>query len=285
MEASVMKKSWGLILLIFLVACSSATPTQENFESAVSTAVAKTQSAKSIASTDSSLEMPTTTEDILQATLDANATHNAVAAMTQAALPTNTPEPTNTPRPTFTPTPLPEPIFFDGSGNDVIELTEKWPGAALLHIISTGPRDNFIIYGYDSNGNETDLVANAISPYEGYRPLDFTKEDTVRLEIDAEGEWTIEIYPISRDYFNNVNVPGSYQGNSDDVLLLSGDADLLTAKSEGESNFLVWGYGESEVDLIVNEIAPFEGKYIVPSGVFILEIEAEGSWNIDLTER
>ena len=59
---------------------------------------------------------------------------------------------------------------------------------------------------------------------------------------------------------------------------------LKVDASKAESNFAIWGYGDTR-DLLVNEISPYTGVVIVPSGIIILVIEAEGPWSIEVTAR
>ncbi len=202
---------------------------------------------------------------------------------TATPLPTNTPAPTNTPIPTPTNTPPPDPIIASGSGDSVVDI-DKWSGPALLTINYSGG-SNFVVWNFDSAGQEIDLLVNTIGSYKGTRPLDFlASEHTVRLSIESSGNWDFAILPLEE--IRRSDVPGLLEGLGDDVVLLSeGEADLLVIDaSSADSNFVIWGYGD-DVDLLVNEIAPYTGTVIVPRGIFVLAIEAEGPWSIDVTGR
>ena len=60
--------------------------------------------------------------------------------------------------------------------------------------------------------------------------------------------------------------------------------------NQAQSNFIVWGYG-NDMDLLVNDIAPYSGTLIVPNrlpltnGALILAIEAEGNWSVEVTTK
>ena len=85
----------------------------------------------------------------------------ALASYNQTATanaPTNTPKPTNTPIPTPTITPLPNPLTFNGQGDNIIDF-DKWNDPALLHIKNIGYR-NFAVWNYDKDGNKIDLLVN-----------------------------------------------------------------------------------------------------------------------------
>ncbi len=77
-----------------------------------------------------------------------------------------------------------------------------------------------------------------------------------------------------------------FEGTGDDVVYLDGDTpDLLKIDaSKADSNFVIWGFGNTR-DLLVNEIAPYDGVVIVSSDTSVLVIEAEGAWSIEVTTR
>ena len=203
---------------------------------------------------------------------------------TNTPRPTKTPRPTHTPRPTSTPTPSPEPIVLTGSGDSVVDF-EKWEGPALAHIVYTGG-GNFVVWNYGPDGERIDLLVNTIGQYEGTRPLDFLDgEHTVRFQVESSGQWTIEVLPLI-DYIRVEEVPGIIEGVGDEVVALIGEEpDLLKVDASGaRSNFVIWGYGNWR-DLLVNEIAPYSGTVVVSRDTFILVIEAEGPWTIEVTAR
>lgn len=210
-----------------------------------------------------------------------------IAARTQVALAqTQTAAPII---PTFTPTdlptitPAPQPIILTGSGDSVVDVN-KWYGAALLSAVYNGG-SNFIVENYDANGNRIDLLINTIGHYKGVRPLDFrVSESTARFQVTASGPWELQILPLEN--ITRVIIPGTYQGNGDDVIALNGGIpDLLEVDaSHAYSNFIIYSYSTS-ADLLVNEIAPYSGTVILPSNTIILEIIAEGNWSIQITTK
>lgn len=130
-----------------------------------------------------------------------------------------------------------------------------------------------------------DLLINTIGSYQGTVPLDFSSdEQTSRLEIKSSGSWEVQILPLSSA--RTGTVPGVISGNSDDVVILTGEKpDLLKATSTGESNFIVWSYSSSDRDLIFNEIAPYSGTAMLDSSTIVLTITVEGDWSLEVTAR
>jgi hypothetical protein len=164
-------------------------------------------------------------------------------------------------------------------------LDNPWLGPGLLHITYTG-YGNFAIWNYDAVGERIDLLVNVIGNYEGIVLLDFMKdEETKRFAVESEGDWTIEIRPI--DMMRVENVPSTFTGTGDEVIRLrGGNPDLMKVDATGDSNFAIWiliqGDGR---DLAVNEIAPYQGTVVISKDTFVLIIEAEGEWSIEIMSR
>jgi hypothetical protein len=201
---------------------------------------------------------------------------------TDTPLPTSTPRPTNTPVPTATDTPVPEPIYLSGSGDDVVDV-DKWDGPAIARISYSG-RSNFVVWNYGTDGDKIDLLVNTVGDYQGTRPLDFLDtEHTARFQVESSGDWEISILPLSE--IRAEVVPSSFTGNGDEVIYLDGTPDLLRIDaSSATSNFVIWGYGNRR-DLLVNDIAPYDGVVIAGSNTAVLVIEAEGDWSIEVTSK
>ena len=205
----------------------------------------------------------------------------------QHAKPTNTPRPTNTPIPTLPPTPVPDPIILAGTGDQVVDL-DKWTGAALVHVIGPKVKDNFVLMNYDDTGETIDLFVNTIGAYDGWQLIDFMGDPgTTRFSVEAGGAWTIEVYPFYKDYLHYLSVPGVYSGASDDVfVLVDSEPDLLKAGTTSESNFVVYGIRlNSGYDLLVNEIGPYTGTVPLPRDTFILIVNSEGPYTLEVTTR
>lgn len=186
----------------------------------------------------------------------------------------------NTTNPTNTPVRF-EPIRLSGRGDDVVRL-DKPDVPAIITLTHSGS-SNFVVTTYDGSGNRIDLLVNEIGSYEGTRPLDFgATELTERLEIQADGSWAVLVEPISAA--KTIRVPTSNtSGQGDMVLLLSGSSpDTAEISHSGESNFVVQAYGNSR-RLLVNEIGNYSGSVIVPQDTLVLEVVADGRWQLAIT--
>lgn len=226
------------------------------------------------------------------------ATHTPAPTFTPTpSAPTNTPRPTFTATPQDTPTPLPsptdtpsptpppEPISLSGSGDSVIDF-EKWTGPAIAQISGNqAGNGNFAIYAHTEN--DRDLIVNTIDPYSGIVPLDFASgQQTTRFEINAPGDWSITILPLSAARV--LNVPGQIQGQGDDVIALDGgqpDIAAISGNQTGAGNFAIYAYTPNDRDLIVNTIDPYSGSVPLDSNALVLVIHAVEDWTIDITAR
>ena len=193
---------------------------------------------------------------------------------------TQTKRPTITPKPTNTPTPKPDPIVIEGSGDDVVEI-DKWEGPAIVDVIREGG-GHFSITSYTSSSDYLELLVNVIAPYQGKVVMDllsFGDEKASLLEINASGPWSIIIYPFDRAYVNEMTAPGFYENDTDDVILVTGSSQTATFTATA-SNLAVWGISDTDIDLLVNEIGPYEGTVMIPNGLFLLIVTAESGWSV-----
>jgi hypothetical protein len=225
----------------------------------------------------------------------ATATLTNTATVTSTRTATNTPTVTRTPTPrptatrTRTPTPTAAPVTYSGSGDTIVDLKSigwKTGTQALIYITHLGNRGNFVVENYDAGNNRIDLLVNEIGNYKGLLPFDWF-EASARIAIQARGDWTIELIPLSPTAGHSLMVPGKYESDlmADVVFLRGGKPDILTAVCP-KSNFVIWDYTADNRDLLINEIGPYEGTVIVTaSTVHILVIECGGPWSIEITKK
>lgn len=151
----------------------------------------------------------------------------------------------------------------------------------MLDLTHTGS-SNFIVWSLDSSFGPIDLFVNEIGNYQGRRMVHggwFLQPELVRhLDIDADGAWSITARPMSAAS----SMTSSLTGSGDSIVRYQGSASTLSSTHDGASNFIIVGYlsdGEYN-DLIVNEIGPYTGTDLIPSGTAILDIAADGNWTL-----
>jgi len=160
---------------------------------------------------------------------------------------------------------------------------EKWDGPAIALITHSGG-GNFAVWNYDENGERIDLLVNKIGSYKGTVPIDFLdREHTARFEVKAGGQWEIRLLLLTEA--RREQIPGTFAGSGDEVVILVGNRpDLLKIDgTRAKGNFAIWSYGNAR-DLVLNEIAPYQGTVMLSSDTIILVIkEGGGQWSIEVT--
>lgn len=232
--------------------------------------------ATSAAPEPTSTAMPT-------ATTPPTATPEPTATPTEVP-PTATPKPTATPTevpPTPTATPVPQPLVYTGSGANVIDIQKPGDpdGAAIVYVRGNAAGRYFGIESYDASGDQLDLLVNTTDPYEGIVLLDIRRDDqTTRLQITAEGDWYIEVRPLSSA--RRVTLPGTATGTGDDVFIMDGDPDVAHILGNADGRYFgVHAYGDRS-DLLVNTTDPFDGRVIVRRDSVLMTVTAIGTWTI-----
>ncbi len=171
---------------------------------------------------------------------------------------------------------MPPPSVYEGSGSDYFAIEP--PGDPfMLSIQGNTASRHFAITGYDADGARTELFVNTTEPYEG---ITLDMEETRQLEIDAHGEWHIELHSILDA--ETVSVPGEVEGAGDYVFITEGEpsaADIVGNRQE--RHFAVHGYGQRR-HLLVNTTEEYDGRVRVPDDVALWKITAVGEWNIHI---
>lgn len=105
----------------------------------------------------------------------------------------SSPPPTATPI-LFTPTPAPTrtPQQFTGRGQQTSPQFQLSSGLVTFHFTHDG-QSNFAIWLLDDQGNQIDLLVNVIGPLDGSKALGIQKPGLYLLNIQADGNWTVEI--------------------------------------------------------------------------------------------
>lgn len=167
-------------------------------------------------------------------------------------------------------------VTISGSGDDVIELPAT--GVPMIMEITYSGEHNFVIWTLDSSGDQVDLLVNTIGSYSGTVTNYTDYDDTAFLSITASGSWSITFKPLC---LMDELVSGETY-STDDVRYIATD-DLLTLDITyvGDSNFVVWGIGFSDVDLLVNEIDDYSGTVVwTEPQSFLIVIADDGDWTI-----
>jgi hypothetical protein len=146
-------------------------------------------------------------------------------------------------------------------------------------------RSNFVVESYDADGNRMDLLANVIGKHLGTTLVDaLAGEQTSRLAIKADGKWKVIMSNLMEA--KRVSTPGEISGTGPDVFIVEpGQVDLIKVSSETNSNVIVYGFSPRGKDLLVNEIGPYTGTVPANRETFLIQVQIEDPWTIEVTSR
>lgn len=172
-----------------------------------------------------------------------------------------------------------------GTGDDVVEISKPSDGLPALLMVS-GNREgrHFAVIARDESGSRLGALVNTTEPYIGIVPIDLPPTSSSSLlEVSATGSWQIQIYPIGAA--QQVTVPGTFEGEGDNVLWIEGDPSRATIQGNADSrHFAVIAYDGNGTPLgaQVNTTDPYAGTVIIPGQTLLLQVSAVGSWSIDI---
>lgn len=171
---------------------------------------------------------------------------------------------------------IPDPVTYTGNGDDVITLA-PFDGVFVFHITGNSSKHHFAVKGYDSNGENTGLFVNTTSAYDGIT-ID-PKQETTTLEVNASGDWIIEVQSINK--METISSGETLSGSGDTVIVVSSYGSTATISGNaGNNHFAVKSYGRKRDKLLVNTTEVYEGTVMLSGEPIILEIDAVGEWSI-----
>jgi hypothetical protein len=175
--------------------------------------------------------------------------------------------------------------LVEGSGAKVVTINLSDNGPLIIESSHNGG-GNYIVELVGNGLNE--LMVNEIGSYSGTVALDQVLAGRYRVSIQADGSWSLR-YRQPRPQGGEQSLLRTFQGSGPQVIAVQTPEDLepiITASNSGNANFIVSliGYGDevSGSELLFNEIGPYRGETLtsIPSGDYLLSIDAAGSWTI-----
>jgi hypothetical protein len=175
-------------------------------------------------------------------------------------------------------------ITLTGKGNKIAKFKIPDDAPAIATFSAKGS-DNFIVTSLDSSGSENDVLVNVIGSYAGTVLFDENDgQHSVAFKIEASGfSWSIKIRPLSSA--PTWSGAKKLSGRGDSVYQLSPASSgltTITATSSGKENFIVDGFSSDGQDNIVNEIGHFSGQSALADGTFLITVEDDGAWTLEL---
>jgi hypothetical protein len=168
---------------------------------------------------------------------------------------------------------------ISGSGNDSWAVPSGVTGAIVT--VSTGG-DGLTLNSLDDAGDTTSGLIEFVPP-NSETTLMFNAADTYMPEVSEisleGGSWDVSIEPVSSAPELEPDASGTGSG----VYLYDGESTTAQAEHSGESNFIIWQYGDAlSTGLLVNEIGDWSGSVDVSAGPSVMSVDADGDWSLTL---
>jgi hypothetical protein len=202
--------------------------------------------------------------------------------------PTATSKPVVTATPVPTPAPTASPIQLSGTNQQASQKFHLNSGLAIFTMKHTGS-SNFAIWLLDNMGDKKELLVNEIGSFDGSKAVRISTSGDYILDIKADGQWNIDIQQPA--YTTAEKAPLTISGKSQQAtkpFYLNAGLTTFKMTHDGSSNFAIWllDANGNKKELLVNEIGSFDGSKAVgvKSGVYLLDIKANGNWNIQINQ-
>lgn len=167
------------------------------------------------------------------------------------------------------------PVSYEGRG-DVILTMEKLETGAVVADVTHDGIGAFVVAPLDGT---TKLLSGNVRVIGRYRGRVFLDHRTNRLKIRADGNWTVQISPLSAiERFSE-----TYDGDGDNVIAYEGAGGVIAMTHEGVVNFVV--KSSNDIAGLANEVGRYTGETAISAGPSILSITADGSWSVMVEER
>jgi hypothetical protein len=183
----------------------------------------------------------------------------------------------------------PKSVVVKGSGARVVKV-RLHADSPLVVTASNSGSSNFIVDLIGPGGNQN--LYNEIGPYKGQAIWSDAAKGGYKLKVDAEGSWSIRLaQPVPPA--KAITLPRTIKGRGAQVIPIHVSDDMqptVTGKNSGSSNFIVDLVGyvtTSGATNVFNEIGPWKGQTVVddvPSGDYLLAVQAVGPWSLSFVK-
>ena len=174
---------------------------------------------------------------------------------------------------------------FNGNGNDVTDRFTTEGGLVTIAFEHDG-NSNFQVQAVDGEGN-TEFLVNEIGTYDGTVALNMAQNDW-RLDVTADGDWSAS---VEQPRFNEEDVKDLPAEASGEHAAWFGPYEFdssqqVTFEIESDHHAAVWlrTTDGRNVDLLHNEIGPYEGSALVRnSGYGLIVVDTDSAeWRIEI---
>ena len=183
----------------------------------------------------------------------------------------------------------PAPLVYSGSGDKVITGINIPAGAYYSEFTHDGSGNVIMKLIYGERSYDYFLVANEIGASANRCCMSENGHAAIvngTLEVEADGNWTIEFKPVSGT--TTTNIKGS--GNAVTGIFTASTArNVISGTHNGKSNFIVYAIKYNsrvtyDRELIFNEIGAYSGQSaatLEPGQQYYISVVADGDWTLD----
>ncbi|WP_436345487.1 hypothetical protein [Natronorubrum sp. FCH18a] len=177
----------------------------------------------------------------------------------------------------------PSPLEFEGTGATVSDEFELEGGVTIAETVHDG-ESNFIVELVPTDGGFEELLVNVIGDFDGASGV-LAEEGTYLLDVDADGDWELEILQPRATEDESDTLPIELEGEEpawDGPFQFDG-LGQAHGTYEGEGNFIVEILPQDDQfsELVFNELDEFDGETTFDvDGIGYVTIEADGPWSL-----
>lgn len=207
-------------------------------------------------------------------------------------------EPTSTHLPVVTPTFLPtmqptpegscdpqyaeEYLVFAGDGGLTFELDLNCFDYLPVARIATSGATYFTITALDEDNNQLGVIMDDIGLYDAYVPLFMLDQIYQYVDVDTDGLWTIDIFPLEHIVESHILSQGfSYTGMGSDIVLLRGGPGKLKFSNSSREAFTVTAMSGEEFITLVDKNDPYDVEVEIEAKGYILFVTSRTPWDAE----
>lgn len=172
-------------------------------------------------------------------------------------------------------------IKLSGSGDTSTDMMELKSGYIVVEASHNGGA-NFIVKLQGEDGQDIEMLVNAIGNYKGKTYAEIPTDGKYYLNVTASGNWKFSI--TQEPPLEIKDIPNKFSGTGDDVVFFNANKGnyKFNFTHSGSGNFIVRLNGSG---LMVNEIGNYSGsmrQVLSTDGYYLLVITADGNWTTNI---
>jgi len=174
-------------------------------------------------------------------------------------------------------------ISFSGEGPGKIQLS-TWDGPAVLHLTALDGSAPFHVVA--TSGLDFHDLIESESSVDEYRGIIVDSSSKMEIRIEGDRTWKVEVLPVQTASFDVLQVPGTYSGQGNRVILLEGKHSVATFDTGSSTKFDAWALGESQKweHLKITSKGDYKGKSVLPNQTRVIIVSASGPWSVLIPE-